>query len=820
MLRNYLKIAWRNLLRSKSFSAINILGLSVGMTCCMLLLLYIRSELSFDKHHEHANNLYLLGSRSKIGQNAGREGPNASAPYAAALKSEYPEIENVTRLFAPDEKSLLQVREPGKPVLSFYETRGYQVDSTFFDLFSYQFTEGNSKNALTDLHSVVLSEEVAQKLFGDATALGKTIRIGGDAGLGDEFKVTGVYRDASANSHIDARFFVPIYAGGIGSFLREARLDFANNNMFVTYLRLKQGASPRQLETKFLAFIEKYARSDLKSVGFDKDMFLVAVPDLHLYSNFQAVVTPTNSPTYLYILGSIALFTLLIACINFMNLSTARSAKRAAEVGVRKVMGAQQSALVRQFLGESMILTFLALLIALVLVAVFLPLFNQLTNKSLSVFELFEPQIALSFLVLAVVTGLLAGSYPAFYLSLFNPVQVLKGGAVNGSRNSLSAVTLRRGLVVFQFVVSVGLVLATFIIQEQMRFLRDQPLGFTQDQQIAIPFRSSEARSMYPAFRTEIVRNNQVVSAAGTQFYPGIANLSDMVFHRPEQSVNEGHDIRINRVDYDLLQTMGFRLSQGRMFSRQFPGDTANRLIVNEATLRKFQIAPANAIGQRLNFDWQGETTPFEIVGVVKDFHFEDLHQTIEPYAFMLSNRPSFNYVIAHVNGANLANTLSFLEQTWKSLRPDEPFEYTFLNEDFQKNYQAEARTSRIVSTFTLISILISCLGLFGLAAFAAQQRTKEIGVRKVLGASIPSIVTLLAKDFLKLVVIAILIASPIAWYAMHRWLQDFAYKIDIPWWVFVAAGGLALLIAFLTVSFQSIKAALMDPVKSLRSGE
>lgn len=817
MLRNYVKIAIRNLLRSKSFSAINILGLSVGMACCMLLLLYIRSELSFDRHHEHADNLYLLGSKSKIGQNAGRERPNSSAPYAAAMKSEYPEIEQVARLFVSDEKALLQVREPGKPLLSFYETKGYQVDSTFFDLFSYQFTEGNPKTALTDLHSVVLSEEVARKLFGDATALGRIIRIGGDTGLGEEFRVTGVYRDASANSHIDARFFVPIYAGGIGSFLREAKLDFANNNMFVTYLRLKPGTNPQQLEKKFPAFIEKYARNDLKLVGFDQDMFLVAVSDLHLYNKFQAVVTPTNSTIYLYILGSIALFTLLIACINFMNLSTARSAKRAAEVGVRKVMGAQQSALVRQFLGESMVLTLLALVVAVVLVAASLSLFNQLTDKSLSVFELFEPQIALAFLTLAVVTGLLAGSYPAFYLSLFNPIQVLKSGGGKFT-NSLSAVALRRGLVVFQFVVSVGLVLATFIIQEQMRFLRDQPLGFAQDQQIAIPLRSGEARASYNAFRSEILRNNQVIAAAGAQFYPGIANLSDMVFHRPDQSVDQGQDIRINRVDYDFLKTMNFRLKQGRLFSQQFPADTNNRLIVNEATLRKFQIPENKAIGQRLNFDWDGQTYPYDIVGVVKDFHFEDLHQTIEPYAFMLNSRPNFNYIIAHINGANMANVLGFLEQKWKSLRPDEPFEYTFLNEDFQKNYQAEARTSRIVSTFTIISILISCLGLFGLAAFAAQQRTKEIGVRKVLGASVPNIVALLAADFLKLVVIAILIASPIAWYAMNRWLQDFAYKIDIPLWVFAGAGGIALLIAFLTVSFQSVKAALMDPVKSLRT--
>ncbi|HLL95717.1 MAG TPA: ABC transporter permease [Spirosoma sp.] len=829
MFRNYLKIAWRNVLRSKSFSAINILGLSVGMTCCMLLLLYIRSELSFDQYHEHADNLYLVGSKSVIGQNAGQEHPTASAPYGPALKAEYPEIAQMTRLFTADEKALLQVNEPGKAPLSFYETKGYQVDSTFFDLFSYQFAEGDANTALANPQSVVLSEEVARKLFGNASALGKTIRIGGDIGLGEAFKVTGVYRDVNTNSHIDARFFVPIYAGDMGNFLRQGRLDFANNNMFYTYVRLRaigsgqgtnaQPADPRQLEKKFPAFIEKYARKDLKSVGFDRQLILIPVPDLHLYSQFQSVITPTNSTTYLYILGSIALFTLLIACINFMNLSTAQSAKRAAEVGVRKVMGAEQGALVRQFLGESMVLSFLALIIAIVLVAVFLSLFNQLTGKTLSVQELFDPQIIGAFVGLAFLTGLLAGSYPAFYLSLFNPVQVLKGGASSGRlTNSLSAVSLRRGLVVFQFVVSVGLVLASFVIQEQMRFMRDKPLGFVQDQQIAVPFRSAESRAGYTAFRSEILQNNQVISAAGTQYYPGIANLSDMVFHRPDQTVTQGHDIRTNRVDFEYLQTMGFGLKQGRLFSRAFPGDTSNRLVVNEATLRTFQIPENKAIGQRLNFDWQGRSTSFEIVGVVKDFHFEDLHERIEPYAFMLNNRPSFNYIIVHVNTANMANVLGYLEQKWKALRPNEPFEYTFLNEDFQKNYQAEARTSRIVRTFTIISILISCLGLFGLAAFAAQQRTKEIGVRKVLGASVSNIVVLLSADFLKLVLIAIVIASPIAWYAMHRWLQDFEYRIDIPWWVFVVAGVLSILIAFLTISFQSIKAALVNPVKSLRS--
>jgi len=351
-----------------------------------------------------------------------------------------------------------------------------------------------------------------------------------------------------------------------------------------------------------------------------------------------------------------------------------------------------------------------------------------------------------------------------------------------------------------------------------MRFLRNTPLGFTQDQQIAIPLSSKEAHGIYTAYRNEILQNNQIVSAAGTQYYPGINNATDFLLYSPELGATTGKSVETDWVDYDYLQTMGFKLLAGRLFTKAFPGDTNGRLIVNEATLRAFQIPLSKAIGHKLNMDWQGNTNQYEIVGVLKDFHFEALHQTINPYAFLLNNRPDYNYIVAHVNTDNMANVLSFLEEKWKALRPDEPFSYTFLNEDFQKNYVAEARTSRIVSYFTTISILISCLGLFGLAAFAAQQRTKEIGVRKVLGASVSNIVLLLSKDFLTLVVIAIVIASPIAWYAMNKWLQNFAYKITISWWIFAVAGLLALVIAFVTVSFQSIKAALTNPVKSLKS--
>ncbi len=825
MLRNYLKIAVRNLLRSKSFSAINILGLSVGMTCCMLLVLYIRSELSFDKHHQHANDLYLVSSDAMFSAGSYEEVPRLSAPYAAALKAEFPEVAQVTRIWANflESKTLFQVRESGKPVQSFYETKGYQIDSSFFDVFTYQFTEGNARTALLDAHSVVLSDAVAHKLFGNAPALNKLIRINGEMGKGESYKVTGVFRDESARSHIDARFFMPMTAGWVGGFLRDQAQNFHTNNMFYTYLRLQpdrmgKSADARQFTRKLPAFIEKYARKDLAANGKDKRIFLVPVPAIHLYGQVREVLTPTNSTTYLYILASIALFTLLIACINFMNLATARSAKRAAEVGIRKVMGAERSALIGQFLGESMVLTLLAVVLAFGLVAVLLPVFNQLTAKTLAFSELVDPAIIGAFLVLALLTGLVAGSYPAFYLSVFNPVDVLKGGANGRFTNAVSAVALRRGLVVFQFVISIGLVLATVVIQRQMAFLRNQPLGFTKDQQVVIPLRSDEAHKVYTALRNDITQNNQVLGAAGAMYYPGIINPSDVSLHRPDQTVSQIQTVKTNWVDQGFMQQMGFQLLKGRLFTSAFPGDTANRMIVNEATLRQLSIPLEKAIGQTLNFDERGKTSSVEIIGVIKDFHYEDLHKAIQPYAFLLNNEPFFNYLIVHVNTAHVGNVLTFLEQKWKAVRPDEPFEYSFLDEDFQRNYQADARTSRIVTYFTIISILISCLGLFGLAAFAAQQRTKEIGVRKVLGASVTSIVGLLSKDFMRLVLIAILIASPLAWYAMTKWLQGFAYRITIEWWMFAGAGLLAIGIALLTVSYQSIKAALMNPVKSLRS--
>lgn len=778
----------------------------------MLLAMYIHSEISFDRHHQYAEDLYLVNSEAISAVGGREEFPKLSAPYAQAIKADYPEIAQATRLWVNviEDKTLLTSEKPGKPDISFYETKGYQVDSTFFDVFSYTFLEGDQRTALDDPHSVVLSEGVAHKLFGTEPALNKTIKVGGTAGFGKSFKVTGVYRDESSRSHIDARFFLPISAGWVAEFIREQPVTYTGNNMYYTYVRLQPKSDAQKINRKLAAFMDKYVRKSLQEEGFDKRIFLTPVKDLHLYHKADTIVTATSSTKYLYILASIALFTLLIACINFMNLSTAHSIKRAAEVGMRKVLGAGKRGLIGQFLGESMALTLVSLLVALMLTVLFLPVFNQLTDKNLQFNELLTPWNVTIFFALALLTGLLAGSYPAFYLSVFNPLDVLKGKFVN----SASATGLRKALVVFQFMISVGLVVATIVIHQQMNFLRDQPLGFNKDQQIIIPLHGND----YSTIKNELVQNSQISKVAGTDYYPGITNQTTRSLYRANQSVDDvRRQVNTNRVSPEFMQTMGFELAAGRMFSREFPADTNNRIIVNEATLRKFAIPLEKAIGQKLNFDWQGSTIPYEVVGVLKDFHYEDLHKQIEPYAFMLNNR-WFNYAVVHVNAADVSSVLPSIEKTWKATNPNEPFEYSFLDDDFQRNYESDARTSRIVNTFTIISIFISCLGLFGLAAFAAQQRTKEIGVRKVLGASVSSIVGLLSKDFLKLVLIAIVIASPIAWYAMNHWLADFAYKVDISWWVFALAGLAAVTIALITVGYQSVKAALMNPVESLRS--
>ena len=818
MVRNYIKIAWRNMMKNKFFSIVNIFGLSAGLASCMLIALYLHYETSYDSYQKNIDNLYQVGTINVKRGEKDDKSPNTAPPVAAAMKQEFPEVAESTRLlnlFA-DDKNLVQYNPADGDKKAFLEDHGFIADASFFHLFTYDFIEGNGNDALKNPNTIVISQNMAKKIFGNERALNKVIHVSSNMNGDHDYMVTGVFRPANGPSHINANFFLSFAGGDIEKYLVKQGNDFARNNMFFTYLLLKPGADAAKLENKFPAFIKKYAENDLKRMGRERKQFLMPVKDIHLSTVLTSNVTPPASTTYLFILASIAVFILLIACINFMNLSTARSSRRSSEVGVRKVLGAAKGALIWQFLGESVLMTFIAFLFAILLVILLLPLFNQVSGKQITLSFQTDKFLLLEFLLMALLTGFIAGSYPAFYLSSFNPVKVLKGKLTN----SFAVVSIRKGLVVFQFAISVVLIIASVVIVRQMHYMRTADLGFAKDEQIVIPLRSSASKAIYATLKNEIKNSTNIVSVGASAYYPGIVNPSDAGFYKDGQSMSDSKHTRLNYIDEDFLHTLEFKLVAGRLFSSQFKSDTGNRMIVNETAIKELGFTSAQkAIGENIHYDLLGKKYDFLIIGVVKDFHYEDLHSPVTPYGFELTgDKNSFNYLIVHAKAGNMSPVLNLIENAWHKYDPNDPFEYTFLDEQFQKNYIADNRLADIVGYFTVIAILISCLGLFGLAAFSAEQRTKEIGVRKVLGASVQTIVSLLSVDFLKLILVSVIIASPIAWWTMNKWLQSFAYRQPIDWTIFAFTTIIALVIGLLTIGSQAIKAAVANPVKSLRS--
>ncbi|AFD05405.1 ABC-type antimicrobial peptide transport system, permease component [Solitalea canadensis DSM 3403] len=813
MIRNYIKIAWRSFMKNKTFTFINIFGLATGLVCCLLIALYLNHELNYDASHKKGDRIYLLGT---IFSRQGNENKSAGTPFpmGPAMQQEFPEIEQTTHLLKAfaDDKTLLQYNENGK-VKSFYETRGYLTDSAFFNVFTYSFKEGNAAIALKEPNTIVISDKIAAKIFGEEPALGKVIHINSNTNGEFDFKVAGVFTAAKIPSHIDAQFFMSIKGGGIDSYIGSST-DMVSNNMFYTYFLLKPEADWKGLEAKFPAFIEKHTGKELRAAGVGKKQYLTPLKKIHLDTTTENTATPPGSRTYLYILASVAFFTLLIACINFMNLSTARSAKRSTEVGVRKVLGAEKSSLIRQFLSESLLMSFFAFLFAIVVTWALTPLFGQLAGKDLNMSVLQHGWLLVAFFALAIITGLLAGIYPAYFLSSLRPVKALKGKL----SNSLAAVSIRKFLVVFQFVISVVLIVSSVVIYNQMDFMREKDLGFEKEQQIVVPLRSSTAKKMYASLKEEVGRDPHVVSAGGCYFYPGIMNASDMRLYPEGKTIEDARLVFMNYIDDSYLKTLQIKPVAGQLFSKEFATDSITKVVLTEKTIKDLGFASAQqAVDKSIWFNWQGRDYKFIIIGVVNDFNFQDLRTPIKAMGFQLADS-NFNYLIVHANASSIQHVLKSIEAKWQKLNPNEPFEYTFLDADFAKTFQAENRLLSIVGYFTLIAILISCLGLFGLATYSAEQRIKEIGIRKVLGASISSIVLLLSKDFLKPVLLATLIAFPIGWYAMHKWLEDFAYRTNIGWSVFLIAGVLAVAIALITVSFQAIKAAIANPVKSLKT--
>lgn len=786
---------------------INIAGLGVGLSTCLLITLYILHESAYDQHHSAGDRVYRVVYETN---DKGDTWAALSAPIAWAAKESIPEIEQPVRLLTfPEISKMLVKYQQGNIDKQFNETNGYYVDSTFFDLFSYQFKYGRAATALRAPASIALSTTMSEKFFGDIDPIGKVLVL--NAPYGEKnYTVTAVFKN-NQPSHIPANYFLSMRNDDMWHWV-SANDNWFTNNIFFTYLKLRPDADPKKVLHKIQSLYEEHAGIETRQNGTSKTFTLQAMPEIYLHSNVGNEIAANGNITYLYILGSIAAFILLIACINFMNLSSAHAEKRAREVGVRKVMGAGKSGLVKQFLGESLVLSIFALLLASLIIWLALPLFNALTDKQIHPAD--HPSLLLWMLVITLITGLISGTYPAFYLSSFRPVVVLKGKL----SNNFNAATIRKGLVVFQFVISICLVVGAVVIFQQLRHLKQQQLGFNPSQQLVVPLYNNGSPERYEVLENELKKIPQVSQITAGSTYPGVPNINDMLFYAEGKPKTEVVDVTMATIESGYFETLGIKLLHGRGFSKAFPGDSAS-IVLNESALKEFGYAADNAVGRSVQFDFNGTHNAFRIVGVVQDFNFESLHRKIKPYGFatgFFSNR--YNFLILNLATADYNKAVAAVAAVWKKQTAGAPFEYSFIDQDFQRNYQKEERSSRMVAYFTAIAIFIACLGLYGLAVFSAAQRSKEVGIRKVLGASVASVAGLLSADFVKLVAIAILIATPLSWLLMNHWLQDFEYRITISAWVFVAAAAAVMLLALLTTGFLALKAGLANPVDALRN--
>lgn len=809
MFKNFLTIAIRHITRNKVFSFINIAGLAIGLATCLLIMLYILDEHSYDKHHQDGDRNYriaLIGSK-------GETWVAASAPFAFGIKDELPEVEQASRLLTfPFISRMLLRYEEGAEKKQLFESNGYYVDSTFFQVLSYSFIYGNSKTALNLPNSMVVCEDIAHKFFGAVNPVGKQITVNTPYGP-SSYTVTAVFDNKKHKSHIPARYFLSMRNNDMWNWVQQ-QTSWIGNNVFFTYVKLKQGTDAKPFEKKLQTFFERKAGADMKAAGFSNKPFLQPVRDIYLHSSAANEIGVNSNILYLYILASIAMFVLVIACVNFMNLSTASAEKRAREVGLRKVLGAQKAALIRQFIGESFLMCMMSLILAILLVLVLLPYFNAVAGRDIRLFD--KPDLLLWITALTIITGILAGAYPAFYLSAFNPVAVLKGKILN----TFSATAIRKGLVVFQFTVSICLIFAAIVIKQQLDYFRHQPMGFDKEQKIILPLGQAlpDDGKYYASLKNELLKYPEIKTVSSGSGYPGNPNMNDMLFFREGGSKQDIVDIYLSAVEKNYIETLGFQLLSGRTFSGNFNADSAS-IILNETAVKALGYTTTDAIGKKIQYDFGNYRSALRIVGVIKDFNFESLHNTIRPFGFtttVFGNR--YNYIVVNAATNNYTGLLQKMGQVWRTLHPTVPFEYSFLDQDFQHHYDKEQRTFGIVSYFTVIAIFVACLGLFGLAIFSAERRKREIGIRKVLGASIRNVVVLLSRDFMQLVLIAFVIASPLAWYVMNKWLNEFAFRIQISWWTFLISGILAIFIALLTVSSQAAKAALTNPVKTLKA--
>ena len=806
MFKNYLTVALRNLTRHKGYTFINVLGLTVGLACFLLIALYVKDELSYDRHHAHADRIYRVtrdwvGKDGTVSLHLGHVAP----PFGPLLRSEFGELEQVVRLLETGGFTLSQGER------AFTEEDMFFAEENLFKVFTFNVTRGNPDKALADPFTIMLSRPMAEKYFRGENPVGKVLRLNAQYNL----TVSGVFEPLPAQSHFHPQFLISFKTLDDNEIYGKEglRTNFGNNS-FATYLLLPKNYDAARLSARFPAFIDKNVTNDGDKPSKWTRLYLQKLTDIHLKSNLDSEIEANGDINYIYIFSAIGVLVLLIACINYMNLATARSAGRAKEVGLRKVIGARRGQLIGQFLSESALLTIIALVLALVVAVLMLPRLNAFTGKSLTMSHLLDGQVAGIVIGLAVVTGLAAGSYPAFFLASFQPVKVLKGRLSAASRNG----GLRQTLVVLQFAISIFLIICTAVVYRQLNYIQDKSLGYRKDQMLVLRPYNGDNSVNYQAFLDEIKAGAAIKNAGRSSRIPSgrLLDTNGAQVMKGDSLAYTTVPIKYLTADHDFIPTYEMELLAGRNFSRQFPTDTTSAFILNETAVKQIGWkTPEQAIDQPFGYgDRKGR-----IVGVLKDFHFESLHEEIVPMVLMM-NENRYGNLSVSIAGSDVPAALAHVEKTWKKFLSNRPFEYEFLDQRFGELYRAENTRGTLFTTFAGISIFIACLGLFGLASFTITQRSKEISVRKVLGASVGGIVGLLSKEFVRLVLIALVPAIPLAWYFMDRWLQDFAYRTGIGADVFLIAGLLALGIALATVSYQAIRAALANPVNSLRNNE
>jgi len=788
MIKNYLKIAWRNLMKNKAFSFINILGLTIGITVCMMIFLFIMNEFSFDGFHKQKKNIYRVMRGFEISKPMV---PYLSGPYATALLNDFPgEIKKAVRVM------------PSNALVSFgnkafNEKKMYLTDADFFTLFSFPLIKGDPATVLKDPNSVVLTETTAKKYFGNEDPMGKVIEI--DKHL--QLKVTGIAKDVPSNSHLDFDIVHPL-----SIYYNEKWFNtWINNNNF-TYVLLDEHANEAQIETRFPAFMKKYGK-DIEKYGFHFFLSLTPLSDVYFEPSSMYDPVKHGDKSVVYIFLSIAVLILFIACINFMNLSTVRAVERSKEVGLRKVMGALRNHLVWQFIGESILLTLISCILSLGLLQLMMPFYNQLLGYNLAVSWNALP-IYLFLVGIILVAGFLAGSYPAFFLSAFSPIQALKGKLKLGKGGSL----FRQGLVVVQFSISVFLIIGTIIIMRQMNFVKEKELGYDKEHTVIVPIDNNDIYAHRNTFKHELESKSSIASVSTMSGEPG-GFFDTHTFEVEGQ--HETWKSRTEFADFEYVKTLGLKIIAGRDFSGQYATDTTGAVLINRTAATSLGFTPDQAIGKWIKNPVR-DSLRRRIVGVVEDFNFLSLKENMD--ALVISPSEDRRVVVIKLKPGNVQSAIATIKNSYTKVAPVYPFEYSFLDQKFDVLYKADVRQQTILSIFSGLAIFVACLGLFGLASFTAAKRTKEIGVRKVLGSSIRGIVLLLSKDLLKPVLIATFIAIPVGYYAMNNWLQNFAYRTQLHWWIFILAAFITIVIALFTVCFKAIKAALTNPAKSLRT--